>query len=269
VTTATLRVLGLAALLGAGCRHALPYLDPREPFYSAAYAVARPVGSSLRVVTFNIEYALRVDQAIAALREHPKLRDADVIALQEMDAPGTDRIARALGLNYVYYPGSLHPKYDRDVGNAILTPWPIESSFKLPLPHRSRILGQARAAVGAIVLVGDHRLRVYSVHLGSPFGASPGQRREQLAVVLCHAREGQGPVVVAGDLNSSSLGARLEADGYSWLTRGVGATTRRYSFDHVFVRGLPFVAAEAGAARDVKDASDHRPVWAELQVTVE
>jgi endonuclease/exonuclease/phosphatase family metal-dependent hydrolase len=269
VRTSALRLLGLTSLLATGCRHAQPYLDPREPFYSSAYAAARAAGPSLRVVTFNIEYALRMDQAIAALRDHPKLRDADLITLQEMDAPGTDRVARALGLNYVYYPASLHPKYGRDVGNAVLTPWPIESSFKLPLPHRSRLLRQARAAVGAIVLVGDHRLRVYSVHLGSPFGASPGQRRDQLAVVLCHAREGSGPVVVAGDLNSSSLGNRLEADGYSWLTRGVGATTRRFSFDHVFVRGLPFKAAEAGVARDVKDASDHRPVWADLQMAAE
>ena len=269
MATSTLRVLGLASLLGAGCRHAQPYLDPHEPFYSAAYAAARTAGPSLRIVTFNIEYALRMDQAIAALREHPKLRDADLITLQEMDAAATDRLARALGLNYVYYPASLHPKYGRDVGNAILTPWPIESSFKLPLPHRSRLLRQSRAAVGAIVLVGNRRLRVYSVHLGSPFGASPGQRRDQLAVVLCHAREGPEPVVVAGDLNSSSLGGRLEADGYAWLSRGVGATTRRFSFDHVFVRGLPFTEAEAGVARDVKDASDHRPVWAVFQLTPE
>jgi endonuclease/exonuclease/phosphatase (EEP) superfamily protein YafD len=36
--------------------------------------------------------------------------------------------------------------------------------------------------------------------------------------------------------------------------------------DHVFARGLCALAEgpRAGVARDVKDASDHRPVWAIL-----
>lgn len=218
----------------------------------------------LRVVTFNVEYALRVDQALRALREHAYLRGADLIALQEMDAPGTEAIARGLGLNYVYYPASIHPKYERDVGNAILSPWPIERSFKLPLPHRSRGLRQARLAAGAIVKVDGQRLRVYSLHLGSPLGASPGQRRDQLQVVLCDAQDSPDPVVIAGDFNSKGLGQRLVAAGYLWPTREVGPSTRRFSFDHVFVRGLLLREARAGVAREVKDASDHRPVWAEI-----
>jgi len=151
------------------------------------------------------------------------------------------------------------------VGNAILTPWPIESSFKLPLPHQSRGLHQARAAVGALVRVGGVRLRVYALHLGSPLGASDGQRRDQIEVVLCDARESPDPVVIAGDFNSKGIAGSLIAAGYSWLTRGVGPTTRSFSFDHLFVRGLSFQEAVAGVARDVKDASDHRPVWAEIR----
>ena len=71
-------------------------------------------------------------------------------------------------LAYVYYPASVHPKHKRDVGNAILSRWPIESTFKLP--HRSRVVGQSRLAAGAIVLVAGRRVRVYSLHLGSPRG---------------------------------------------------------------------------------------------------
>ena len=69
---------------------------------------------------------------------------------------------------------------------------------------------------------------------------------------------------MAGDFNSHGLGDRLVAAGYHWLTRDVGPTTRRFSFDHVFVRGLSFEEARAGVAREVKDASDHRPVWVDL-----
>ena len=218
----------------------------------------------LRIVTFNVEYALRVDRALAALRDQPQLQGADLVALQEMDAPGTEAIARGLGLAYVYYPASVHPKHKRDVGNAILSRWPIESTFKLPLPHRSRVVGQSRLAAGAIVLVAGRRVRFYSLHLGSPFGNSPGQRRDQLEVVLCDARDSPDPVIVAGDFNSHGLGDRLVAAGYHWLTRDVGPTTRRFSFDHVFVRGLSLEEARAGVAREVKDASDHRPVWVDL-----
>jgi hypothetical protein len=74
----------------------------------------------LRVVTFNIAYALQIDEALAVLREETLLRRADVVTLQEMDAPGVDRIARDLGLNYVYFPSGVHPKFDRDFGCAVL-----------------------------------------------------------------------------------------------------------------------------------------------------
>ena len=260
-------LLLVAAIAVPACKTAQNYLDPKGPVFAGSFAGSRqPAGDSLLIVTFNIEYALRVDRALVALRSHPRLVDADLIALQEMDAPGTEVLARGLGLNYVYYPASLHPGTKRDVGEAILTPWPIESAFKLPLPHQSRGLGQSRAAVGALVRVGGRLLRVYSLHLGSPLGASPGQRRDQIDVVLCDARDHEGPVVIAGDFNSSAIGSRLEAKGYAWLTRGVGPTAHRFSFDHVFVRGPAFGAASAGVAREVKDASDHRPVWARVEV---
>lgn len=264
-------LLAATALL-PGCRHARNYLDPRGPVYAGDHATglvtARAPGA-LRIVTFNIEYALRVDRALIALSDHPRLRGADLIALQEMDAPGTERIARALGLNYVYYPASVHPQHRRDVGNAILTPWPIEATFKLPLPHRSRLVRQARAAVVALVRVGGLRMRAYSLHLGSPLGASGRQRRDQIEVVLGDARESLDPVIIAGDFNSMGIARHLIADGYSWLTEGVGPTTRSFSFDHVFVRGLAFDVASAGVAREVRDASDHRPVWAELRMRSE
>ena len=257
----------LASTASPACKTAQNYLDPQGPMYAGSHAGPRDArGDSLLVVTFNIEYALRVDQALLALRSHPSLKDADLLALQEMDAPGTEALARGLGLNYVYYPAALHPQTKRDVGDAILTPWPIESTFKVPLPHKSRGLGQSRAAAGALVRVAGRLFRVYSLHLGSPFGASPGQRRDQIDVVIGDARESVDPVVIAGDFNSSQIGTRLEAAGYSWLTRGVGPTAHRFSFDHVFVRGLHFDEGTAGVARDVKDASDHRPVWTRVRI---
>lgn len=230
----------------------------------SAPADATDAPLKLRIVTFNVEYALRVNRAAAALRENPRLRDADIVSLQEMDAPGTAAIAKGLGAHYAYCPGSIHPKYGRDVGNAIVSRWPITQVAKVPLPHRSRLLGQARVAVRATVTVAGRPLRIYALHLGSPLGASPGQRRDQIDVVLRDAEDSPDPVVIAGDFNSHGLGERLVARGYAWPTRNVGPTTHGYSFDHVFLKGLPVAEAQAGVAREVTDASDHRPVWVEV-----
>jgi len=258
----------LLALGTCACGHAVPYPAPHGPLYTGSYAAetqpSRGAPLRLRIVTFNIEYALRVERAQAALRENERLRDADLVALQEMDAPGTAAIAKALGAGYAYVPGSIHPKYRRDVGNAIVSRWPVEQPLKIPLPHPSRFLGQVRVAVRAMVTIAGRRFRVYALHLGSPFGTWPAQRRDQIDVVLKDAEDSPDPVIIAGDFNSHGLGERLVARGYTWLTRDAGPSTRGLSYDHVFVKGLRITESQAGVAREVTDASDHRPVWVDL-----
>jgi endonuclease/exonuclease/phosphatase family metal-dependent hydrolase len=166
---------------------------------------------------------------------------------------------------YVYYPASVPPSSGRDFGNAVLSPWPIEQSQKILLPHRSRIIHQARAAVAATVRVAGQPIRVYSVHLTSPLGTSASKRREQAAVVIADALASPDPVIVAGDFNSKGLGTRFEAAGFVWLTKEVGRTAGLFSFDHIFVRGLALAGeTRASVAREGPKASDHRPVWAEL-----
>jgi endonuclease/exonuclease/phosphatase family metal-dependent hydrolase len=256
------RALLLAALASAACATATNYLDPEGPRFEASHGQVRVREGGLRVVSFNIENGRRVRQAIDALGGHAALRGADLLVLQEMDGAGVEAIARALELNAVYFPATNHNGHD--LGNAVLSPWPIESGWKLLLPHRSRLVKKARAAVGARVLVAGRALVVYSVHLGSPIGFSGGQRKEQAQAVLADASGRRDPVIVAGDFNSSSVGRVFEAAGYAWPTKAVGKTVGFFSFDHVFSHGLPTTPASAGVARDVKDASDHRPVWALL-----
>lgn len=239
------------------------YLSPDLPRLIGGYATDSRADGTLRIVTFNVEHGKRTDRAIAGLSSHPSLRTADVILLQEMDGPGVDEIARALGMNFVYFPGSHDPKSGHDMGNAILSPWPIDHPRKLLLPHPSRIIHRARAVVTALVTIEGLPMSVYSVHLGSPIGVGPGARLEQAEVVLKDAAAATGPVVVAGDFNSRGLGNRFAEQGYVWATRSVGKTVGPFSFDHVFLRNLSG-QVEAGVAREVNDASDHRPVWATL-----
>lgn len=250
-----------------GWNSVINYLDPGGPVYRGSSGVPSGFDRRIRVVTFNIQFARRVDRAIDALVSHPELHGADVLVLQEMDAPGVEAVARALRLNYVYYPVSRHPKHGRDFGNGLLSPWPIEECRKLLLPHTSRFLKQARAAVTAHIRIGDHALRVYSLHLEAPFAISSDGRRRQAAEILADARSTEGPVIVAGDFNNHGIGADFVRHGFAWPTKHVGGSVRGFSYDHVFVRGLRLAGSTAGVARDVKDASDHRPVWADLQMS--
>jgi endonuclease/exonuclease/phosphatase family metal-dependent hydrolase len=183
-----------------------------------------------------------------------------------MNEAATDRIARALGLDYVYYPATLHPKAKGNFGNAVLSRWPIRDDRKILLPHRGRWRRSLRIAVGATVEPpGREPVRVYSVHLETPFGISGRARREQVAAILADARA-HPRAIVAGDFNSREIMESIDGvDGFRWLTPHIGPTIAGYSWDHVAAKGLALRdCASAGAVTGAGDVSDHRPVWAEL-----
>jgi endonuclease/exonuclease/phosphatase family metal-dependent hydrolase len=271
--------LALAAS-GLACASATNYLDPAGPSYVyAREGRASGADSSeapLRVVSFNIAYAIEIDRAIEVLRGSEPLRDLDILALQEMDAPGTERIAQALGMNAVYFPSGVHPKHERDFGCAVLSPWPLEEPRKLVLPHGARVSGLRRAAVSATVVRGSQRIRVYSLHLPSPLAVSGGSRKEQLRVLAADAASVEGPVVIAGDFNSHDKVEELARAGFAWVTRDVGPTARfrllgiglaGLSYDHVLAKGLRPIAGPGatGVVADNRGASDHKPIWAVLR----
>jgi len=269
----------LAAAASLSCASAKNYLDPKAPFHEyrreseppAAPGAAAP----LRVVSFNIAYAIEIERALEVLRGTESLRAPDVLALQEMDAPGTERIAKALGMNAVYFPSGVHPKHQRDFGCALLSPWPLVEPRKLVLPHGARGSGLRRAVTIATVVRGTERVRVYSLHLPSPLAISGGSRREELRVLAADASASADPVVIAGDFNSHGKVEELERAGFAWLTRKLGDTTRfkllgipitGLSYDHVLTKRLRLApgAGAMGVVRDNHGASDHLPIWAEL-----
>jgi endonuclease/exonuclease/phosphatase family metal-dependent hydrolase len=223
---------------------------------------SRTHAGRLRIVSFNIEFARRIDGAIALLASDPALQGADVILLQEMDAAGTQRVAHALGMWYVYYPALFHRRTRRDFGNAVLSRWPIVADAKLVLPHPSRYARTHRTATAATLRVGASRVRVYSTHLGTIADIGSGRRREQLRAILADAA-GHPLVVIGGDLNDATIGLLAHEAGYAWPTRHGAPTTRFGRWDHIFLKGLesPDTAA-SGTVADARRVSDHRPVWA-------
>jgi endonuclease/exonuclease/phosphatase family metal-dependent hydrolase len=268
---ASIRFL-VAALLGswlAGCGGQINFLDPVGPRFEGRYAPPAPAATpdQIRIVTFNVKYAVRVARAIEVLRESDSLKGADIIALQEMNDGATDSVARALQMNYAYLPASISPITDTFFGPALLSRWPIDSAWKVLLPHGSVLRGQRRTATGAIVRIGQERVRVYSVHLETQAGIAPDEREDQAAAVLRDAARAGEPVILAGDLNSYGIGEFFERRGFRWLTKSFGETILLWGWDHLLVRGFrPGQIKSIGVERNVRGASDHHPLWAVLQL---
>ncbi len=258
--------LGLIAALG--CAQASNLMDPVGPRFAADYAPSldsiRSAGP-IRVVSFNIRFAREISRATELLRR-PPLAGADLIALQEMDDQGVDRIARSLRLDYVYYPATIHPTTGKPFGPAILSRWPIERSWKVILPHPSRTRGQRRTATAAVLRVRGVQVLAYAVHLETPVQITPSEREDQARAILRDAASFPGPVVIAGDFNGEEIGLTMRKAGYRWLTEGVGPTVSVFNWDHIFVRRLSpaHPGPAAGVVRRIDGASDHHPVWAVL-----
>ena len=263
----TRRALAVAALAAlTACAPATNYEGSKGPRYAGEASPAPDPVPGLRVVTFNIRYANDVEGAVAALRADERLRGADVVALQEMDAPGVETIARALGLSYVYYAAAVHPGGGRDFGNAVLVRGRILADGKVFLPHLSRGRAMQRVATWADLDVDGVRFRMYSIHLSADAEMSRRKRLDQVRALLAHAREHDGPVVMAGDFNDrGAVGYAFESAGYEWVSRDLPATVSWFTWDHIFARGLRLRALDRRGVGDPRGSSDHRPVWADLE----
>jgi endonuclease/exonuclease/phosphatase family metal-dependent hydrolase len=259
------------ALASAGCELAQNYLDPEGPRYSGDYSDDPTAAAALpqvSIVTFNIEYAMSYEQAGDELASHPQLSTADIVLLQEMDAPSTDAIARRLRMAYVYYPGSVQDN-GRDFGNAVLSRWPIVSDQKVILPHKNPTDGRIRIAVQATLASPLGEISAYSVHNETPW-LGPRARLEQAGAIVKHARSSELASIAGGDFNTSDPGSEEEtvtlfdAAGFAWASQGSGTTAGSFTLDHIFVKRL--VPMRAGTA-DTK-ASDHRPEWARVELDI-
>jgi endonuclease/exonuclease/phosphatase family metal-dependent hydrolase len=259
----------LAIVLTAACRTGHNYVDPAGPRYAGGDAADPVVDggvTTLRVVTFNIEHAREIESATALLRDDPDLRHADMILLQEMDAPGVRRIALELALEYVYYPAIYHFREGNDFGNAILSRWPIVDDEKIVLPYVALATGIQRIAAAATLCVAGSAVRVYSIHLGTLAEILPGERRSQLRAVLADAAD-HARVIVGGDLNDVDVGRVASAGGFDWPTRRGRRTATLGRWDHIFSRGLvPATGESTGTVLDNRGSSDHRPVWTVLSL---
>jgi endonuclease/exonuclease/phosphatase family metal-dependent hydrolase len=247
------------------------YLDPNAPIYSGNYATGVPETIEiLTVVSYNIGYALHVDQAIAEIKQIRTQKGLDILLLQEMDEVGMEQIARELELNYVYYPAAIESTYHKNFGNAVLSRWPIVDSQKLILPHISFSNRMKRIATRVTIHICGEEFFAYSIHT-EPVFTLPQFKVDQYTAVLNDVDFEARHVIVGGDFNSftkteiEKMEKCYRSAGFERASRGVGPTFARwgiwFSPDHIFVKG--FLIKDVGKLSEAK-ASDHLPLWVTL-----
>jgi endonuclease/exonuclease/phosphatase family metal-dependent hydrolase len=276
------------ALSIAACRHP----DPTNLAVESVHAEAPPPtprprapGDPLRVVTYNVHHIEEAELTLA-LEGNEAVAAADAILLQEVIHPGDDAdsaacaFARSRGWWCAYAPG--HGLDGGSLGVAIVSRHPLSELEVIELPFfHVRFNAGRRVAVAATLDLDGTPVRLYSVHLDNRL--NPSQRIRQLAPVLDAAARWDGPVLIAGDMNTSPFAwlghvvpvptgtqdNRLEryvrGRGFTTPVTSSGPTSQWLSMrlDGMYTRGLHVVAHDV--EQSVR-ASDHLPLWADVEL---
>jgi len=253
------------------------------PFYNGSFAEpAAPAqlasGTTIKIVSYNINFAKQLPEIIQDFTTVSELKSADFIVLQEVDGEiggakhAAAALAEALKMHYAFSPNMV--LWERDYGNAVLSQWPIESARKVLLPLSGSEDCNQRSALGVIAKIGDKKVQIYSLHLSVRFPDSIGSDRSRAKQVepAINTLNQAGPTLptyIAGDFNSfnpwgwTSVAKAFEAGGFINGQPASGWTyrPRQLELDHAFVRG--FEVKSSGIAYDSK-GSDHIPIWSEL-----
>jgi endonuclease/exonuclease/phosphatase family metal-dependent hydrolase len=228
----------------------------------------------LRVATYNVH---RWTGPLGGNRFSPRLAkdviheiDADVFALQEVLRPFArhdplEAVARDKGLHVAFVVTRVHKR--GELGNAILSRWPIASIVTLNLTV-GRL--DRRAALAAEFHGGEgHSLSIVATHLA----LIDRYRRLQVDTLLDHPRL-QGPVVLLGDLNAwrrCSATRALERElpkehkNLAWPA-SFPAARPILALDRIYARGARVVQLESHDTSAARRGSDHLPVVALIQL---
>ncbi len=228
----------------------------------------------IRVASYNMRKAIGTDRRRRPERTLDVLNeiDADVIALQEADRRFGSR-ASAMPFPLIeqhsdYKPVPLDARAGSIGwhGNALLVKKHVELIARELVRPPSL---EPRGAVLADVRVRGTELRVVGMHLD----LSGLWRRRQAAAILDHleARDGDPPSVLMGDLNEWSVRGgclREFAARHRFAECGRSFHARRpiAQPDRIMVSpGLAIVASGAHRSPAARKASDHLPIWADLE----
>jgi endonuclease/exonuclease/phosphatase family metal-dependent hydrolase len=263
------------AVCFASCASLQFYNKSDAPFYQSNKEIdaQSTLPDSISVVTFNIKKARKIQLAIDELQQLRKQKEVDIYLLQEMDEQGTEAIASAMHLNYLYIPISYDRSDKKNIGNAILTRGTITNPEKLILPHAKWQNQQRRDVTIGEVTIHDKKILVFSAHTET-FAMSRKDRMDQVDAIISREKilhPEYKYVVVGGDFNTvfskdaAMVVQRFNNSGFNWPTSEVGCTAKgmlglvKPTNDYLFTRGLKLVNAYA---LNTSRSSDHYPVVA-------
>ncbi|HMJ09537.1 MAG TPA: endonuclease/exonuclease/phosphatase family protein, partial [Pyrinomonadaceae bacterium] len=196
--------------------------------------VATAPGSDIRALAWNIERGSVFDGIVEALKNHPDLKDKDVLLLTELDygmARSGNRfvareIAKELKLNYAFAPVYIALQKGSGVeskmkgvntksihGLAMFSKYQMTNVHAVPLPNgkdkmwgKEKRLGHLRALFAEI----EHpagKFRAVTVHLDAH--CSRAHRRKQMKIILDHNDSlAPMPVLIGGDWNTTTYNAQ-------------------------------------------------------------
>jgi endonuclease/exonuclease/phosphatase family metal-dependent hydrolase len=267
------RALYVLAVVAA-CARGTPVAHQVSLAWPAQAPTGRALGRTLEIVTFNV-HRRPGDSIARAVAHDPVLREADVIALQEVPAEGPCDAAcvaaRELGWYSAYVPDFRIG--GTTIGQAILSRVPLVSARAIVLPD---FHVHGNAALVATFRIADQPITIYAIHLTDEI--SFDERVAQLTPILEDTRSCPTPMILAGDFNTplhyvghslpiprggstAELEARVRSYGFATPVAGSGATFRvvPLKLDAIYTRG--FETMDFGTAR-ARDISDHLALWA-------
>jgi endonuclease/exonuclease/phosphatase family metal-dependent hydrolase len=236
-------------------------------------------GPRLRIMTYNIRSGRGTDDKTDLGRIYDVIRTfaPDVVALQEVDCgrPRSGSVDQAAELaEWLEMSATFAPCIacgEERYGIATLSRLPVRSVRQIELPQRDNLPRSEprRALVTRIALTGHRAIDVVNTHLSL-------RRRERAAQVAAIAAAlDQGDLVVAGDLNCTTLSGSFRAlcAGLRPAARGARSFPARLplvQIDHILYRGrIAVVTSGVWTAGPARQASDHLPVVAELALAEE
>jgi endonuclease/exonuclease/phosphatase family metal-dependent hydrolase len=274
ILTVTSLVLVLLSVMFLVLRKAVGnYTNPSGPVFEGSYAAR--VGNfdgSLKVVTWNLHYAEKLEQIIHDLNNVAELRDADILLFQEVNSQGVKTIAQRLGYDYVYYPASFNRQRRQEYGNAILSKWPLINSTKIVLPNFAPGWMESRNSVRATISLNGREALIYCTHFDTSWliFSPPESQAEYLSKKVGGVDDF---IILGGDFNTwnpisiAYLTEQMGNVGLERLTMDTGYTFEwadiKLTLDHIFSKEVQ--SYQSGVYRQT-DASDHYPVWAKITI---
>lgn len=160
-------------------------------------AVTAPPGAvELRILTFNIQGPQdELDSLVAIIDE----ADADLVALQEFSPAAATRFAAEFEAVYPYQ--ALHPQDDPNIGQAVLSRYPITAENYWRNEQLDATLGHLRVELD----IDSRPLVLYNTHPVPPFGLQGKVNLEahsrEIDILLERALAETVTTILVGDFN--------------------------------------------------------------------